>query len=184
MALVNSSMISLGTQAPEFRLPDGEGKVFDLGDIKGSNGLLVAFICNHCPFVKHIVGKLEALHQELLARGIGMVAINSNDVLTHPQDSPDHMLEFASGSGFTFPYLYDESQDIARSYDARCTPDFFLFDAELKLFYRGQLDASRPGNDVPVSGEDLLAAATALAEHRPFAGVQLPSIGCNIKWRD
>jgi hypothetical protein len=141
------------------------------------------FICNHCPFVKHVADQLAALGRDCMTRGIGVVAISSNDVASHPADSPEQMIHEAEERGYSFPYLYDETQEVAKAYHAACTPDFFLFDAQRKLVYRGQLDASRPGNDLPVTGADLRAAIEAILEGRPQAEEQRPSLGCNIKWK-
>jgi peroxiredoxin len=179
MAETASTMLPLGTPAPDFRLPDPDGREWTLADVRGGKGTLVMFICNHCPFVKHVKPELVRLGRELPERGIGVVAISANDVTTHPADAPDKMKR----EGYPFPYLYDESQDVARAYQAACTPDFFLFDADDKLVYRGQLDPSRPGNDVPVDGRDLRAAADTLLAGRPVPEDQAPSIGCNIKWK-
>lgn len=184
MSLTPSNMNPLGSPAPDFKLPDTQGNNISLKAITKENGVLVVFMCNHCPFVLHIAEFLEPLHQKLAEIGIGMVAINANDAAEYPADSPEKMLAFAEQSGFSFPYLFDKTQAVARSYDAACTPDFFLYDDDLKLFYRGQLDASRPNNGVPVTGEDLLAAASALANGSEYTAEQKPSIGCNIKWKD
>jgi len=184
MARTPSTMIDLGTVAPEFFLEDvTTGKWKSLKEIKGKRGTLVMFICNHCPFVKHINAELVKLGNEFPAKGIAMVAINANDVVNHPEDSPQKMIEVARSLGYAFPYLYDETQEVARAYEAACTPDFFLFDDNLRLVYRGQLDDSRPGNDVPVTGRDLRAAMSALVEGKVVSPVQRPSLGCNIKWK-
>jgi len=184
MAKTESTMLPLGTPAPDFTLPDTvSGKNLSLDDVAGDKGTLVMFICNHCPFVKHVMDELARLGKDYPERGIGVVAISSNDVTGYPQDRPERMAELARDKGFTFPYLYDESQNTARAYNAACTPDFFVFDAERKLVYRGQLDDSRPGNDIPVTGRDLRAALDALIEGKPVPKDQKPSIGCNIKWR-
>ena len=178
-------MLGLGTSAPEFRLPDvtAGGKEVALADFDGTPALLVAFICNHCPFVQHVAGELAALSRDLPARGVPMVAISSNDVAAYPADSPEAMAEEAARQGWAFPYLYDETQEVASAYRAACTPDFFLFDGERKLIYRGQLDASRPGNGVPVTGTDLRAAVDAVLAGQPAPSDQRPSLGCNIKWK-
>ncbi len=184
MARTPSTMIPLGTKAPDFSLPDTiSGKMLSLQDIKGQKGTLVMFICNHCPFVKHINQELVRLGEEYPPKGIAMAAINSNDVENYPEDSPEKMTEVALSLGYRFPYFYDESQQVARAYDAACTPDFFLYDSDLKLVYRGQLDNSRPGNEIPVTGEDLREAMNALLESRPISVDQKPSLGCNIKWK-
>lgn len=183
MARTPSTMLKLGTAAADFSLPDpASGKTVSLKDF-ASKPLVVAFICNHCPFVKLIVGRLSELAAEYQAQGIYFVAINSNDVDNYPDDSPKKMVEFASGNGFCFPYLYDETQQVAKAYHAACTPDFYLFDAAHKLVYRGQFDDARPGNEQPVTGADLAAAIQALLENRAVAEAQTPSLGCNIKWK-
>lgn len=183
MALTQSNMLALGTPAPDFTLPNGNGIHYSLADCRGSRGLLVAFICNHCPFVKHLNQALADCGCRLEALEIGMVAINANDVSQYPQDSPARMLEVATRHGYPFPYLYDETQQTARAYSATCTPDFFLFDQDLKLAYRGRFDNSSPGNNQPITGSDLYAAAEALAAGKPVEGEQFPSMGCNIKWK-
>jgi len=177
-----STMLKLGTPAPEFSLPGTEGTTVALSDFADREALLVMFLCNHCPFVKHVREELARLGREYESRGVGIVAISSNDVKNYPQDGPDAMREEKAQAGYTFPYLYDESQEVAQAYRAACTPDFFLFDRERRLVYRGQLDDSRPGNGLPVTGKDLRAALDALLEGRPVAEEQRPSIGCNIKW--
>jgi peroxiredoxin len=178
-------MLSLGTQAPHFRLPDttAGGKEVALSDFEAAPALLVAFICNHCPFVQHVAGELAALSRDLPARGMAMVAISSNDVAAYPADSPEAMAEEAARQGWAFPYLYDETQEVAHAYRAACTPDLFLFDGDRRLVYRGQLDASRPGNGLPVTGADLRAAVDAVLAGRPVPEDQRPSLGCNIKWK-
>ncbi len=183
MALTPSNMTPLGSQAPDFRLPDADGRWVSSGDFKSAPALLVAFICNHCPFVRHVRPGLAELGRDFQARGVAVVAINSNDVASHPEDSPANMKREAAAAGYTFPYLYDETQEVAKSFRAACTPDFFLYDAGRKLVYRGQMDDSRPGNRVPVTGSDLRAAVDAVLAGRPVAAVQKPSIGCNIKWK-
>ncbi|WP_111641191.1 thioredoxin family protein [Marinimicrobium alkaliphilum] len=184
MARTPSNMLALGTPLPEVKLPDPGGETWPIAQRKGENGLLVMFICNHCPFVLHIAPFLAELDDKLNALGIRTVAISSNDVSAYPDDAPDKMAEFAQKYTLGYPYLYDESQDVAKAFNAACTPDFFLFDSQLKLAYRGQLDDSRPGNDIPVTGVDLLAAAEALARgETPPAESQKPSLGCNIKWK-
>jgi peroxiredoxin len=178
-------MLGLGTAAPDFRLPDttAGGKEVALADFDAAPALLVAFICNHCPFVQHVAGELAALSRDLPAQGVPVVAISSNDVAAYPADSPEAMAEEAARQGWAFPYLYDESQEVAKAYRAACTPDFFLFDSDRKLVYRGQLDASRPGNGLPVTGADLRAAVDAVLAGRPVPEDQRPSLGCNIKWK-
>jgi peroxiredoxin len=175
--------LPLGAQAPDFRLPDFDGKIVSRQDFAGAPGLLVQFICNHCPFVKHIRDELARFGRDYAARGLGIVAINSNDTDAYPDDSPVEMAQEARAAGYVFPYLVDESQAIAKAYHAACTPDFFLFDAAGKLVYRGQFDASRPGNNLPVTGEDLRRAADAVLGGKPVPGEQRPSVGCNIKWK-
>jgi peroxiredoxin len=176
-------MLPLGTRAPDFALPNVDGRTVTLADAAGPRGTLVMFICNHCPFVKHVADQLAALGRDCLPRGIGVVAISSNDVSSHPADSPEQMVHEAEERGYVFPYLYDETQEVAHAYHAACTPDFFLFDGDCKLAYRGQLDASRPGSDIPVTGADLRAAIDALLSGHPVPTEQRPSLGCNIKWK-
>lgn len=183
MVKTESTMMPLGTRAPEFRLPDTGGELVSLEDFQGADALLVAFLSNHCPYVKHIRRGLAEFAREYGEHGLATVAINSNDTERYPDDSPERMGSVKDEVGFVFPYLFDESQDVAKAYRAACTPDFFLFDDELELAYRGRFDASRPGNKVPVTGEDLRAAADAVLEGRRPSGEQLPSMGCNIKWK-
>lgn len=180
MAAVESQMLELGTRAPAFALPDPDGLMHALRD--DAPATLVMFICNHCPFVKHIRTELARIGADYGPRGVAIYAINSNDVVKHPGDHPDRMKEEAEAWGYTFPYLFDESQNVAKAYRAACTPDFFVFDAELKLAYRGQLDDSRPSNGLPVDGRDLRAALDAVLASASPAAAQKPSIGCNIKW--
>ena len=182
MVAVNSTMLPLGTAAPDFRLPDTNGKTVSLVDFQGKP-LLVAFICNHCPYVKHIGAGLAQLGRDYSSRGAAMVGISSNDVANYPQDGPREMAREARDAGYNFPYLYDESQTIAKSYRAACTPDFYLFDRNHRLVYRGQFDDSRPGNGLPVTGKDLRAALDAVLAGKPASPNQKPSIGCNIKWK-
>lgn len=183
MAMTPSNMMPLGTEAPDFNLPDTLGNtLMSLQAIKGKRGTLVAFICNHCPFVIHINPELSKIAQEYQEKGIGFVAISSNDIENYPQDAPHFMKQTAQEYGYTFPYLYDETQAVAKAYDAACTPDFYLFDEALKLVYRGQLDDSRPGNGQKVTGSDLRNAMNALLENKTIDPNQKPSIGCNIKW--
>jgi len=178
-------MLPLDTRAPSFRLPDTvSGKEASLSELKGEKGTLIMFICNHCPFVKHVNPELVRLAGDYQERGVGFIAISSNDVENYPQDHPDKMKETAILEGYPFPYLYDASQEVARDYQAACTPDFYLFGPGLKLRYRGQLDSSRPGNDIPVTGEDLRRALDCLLDGRPVPAEQKPSLGCNIKWKD
>jgi len=178
-----STMVPLGTEAPAFRLPDPEGKLVSIDDFKSSPALLVVFLCNHCPFVKHVLPHFVGLAKEYQDRGVGIVGISSNDVNSYPADSPAKMAELSKAMGFTFPYLYDESQQVAKAYGAACTPDFYLFDSGHRLVYRGQMDDSRPSNGRPVTGADLRAAIDAVLEGRPVSADQRPSIGCNIKWK-
>jgi peroxiredoxin len=183
MGLTSSTMQPLGMTAPAFSLPDGRGVMHTLNDIRGDKGTLVIFMCNHCPFVVHIAEELARLGNEYPTKGIAIVGISSNDIGSHPQDGPDKMAETAKAWGLTFPYLYDESQAVAKAYDAACTPDFYLLDADDKLVYRGQLDDSRPDSGTPVDGRDLRAAMNALIASEPIDASQKPSMGCNIKWR-
>ena len=184
MALTPTKSIPLGFSAPDFKLIDQiSGKALTYNDIKSEKGTLVMFICNHCPYVKHIIQELVAIGKEFMPKGIGMVAINANDAVNYPEDSPEKMKVFAAENDFLFPYLYDEIQEVAKAYDAACTPDFDLFDAENRCVYRGQLDNSRPGNEVPVSGKDLRAALNLVLEGKKVPENQIPSTGCNIKWK-
>lgn len=183
MARTPSTMLELGTQAPDFKLISCEGKEVCLDDFKGKKALLVVFICNHCPYVIHINPELVRFAKDYQAKGVAVVAISSNDVENYPDDSPDKMLQNAKDNDYPFPYLYDESQEVAKAYMAACTPDLFLFDEEFKLVYRGQFDGSRPKKEVPVTGTDMRHAVDALlAGKRPSAD-QHPSLGCNIKWK-
>jgi peroxiredoxin len=184
MARVPSSMKELGTPAPDFDLPDVvTGTSVSRDAIAASKGLLVMFLCRHCPFVKHVQNELARIGNDYANRGVGIVAISSNDAVAFPDDGPASLAEMARELKFNFPYLHDESQAVARAYDAQCTPDFFLYDAAQKLVYRGQLDDSRPGNEIPVTGNDLRAALDALIAGRSISADQRPSIGCNIKWK-
>ena len=183
MALTPSTMLDLGTPAPEFQLPDTTGQTVSLADFKDAKALLVIFMCNHCPYVIHIREALAKFTEEYQAKGLAVVGISSNDVANYPDDSPEKMVEEAKSAGYTFPYLYDEGQDIAKAYRAACTPDFFLFDADKKLVYRGQFDDSRPKSEIPVTGKDLRAAADAVLAGQPVPQDQKPSMGCNIKWK-
>jgi peroxiredoxin len=183
MARTPSTMLELGTPAPAFALPDTDGRIVSITDFDAAPALLVMFLSNHCPFVKHVRAELARFGEEYSAAGVGIVAINANDVEKYPADSPERMREEKAETGYTFPYLFDESQQVAAAYRAACTPDFFLFDSHRRLVYRGQLDGSRPGNDVPVTGEDLRAALDAVLEGRPVPEDQKPSLGCNIKWK-
>ncbi|WP_019668472.1 thioredoxin family protein [Eudoraea adriatica] len=184
MARTPSNMLPLGTIAPNFNLPDTiSGKSVSLQKIKGKKGTLIMFICNHCPFVKHVNSKITELAAAYQSQGIAFIAISSNDIVNYPQDSPDLMKQTALQEKYSFPYLFDETQEVARAYEAACTPDFYLFDSNLKLVYRGQLDDSRPGNDIPLTGLDLRNAIESLVNNEPINPVQKPSIGCNIKWK-
>lgn len=183
MAMTPSTMVPLGTSAPDFRLPDTDGKLVGLADFASAPAVLVAFICNHCPFVKHIQKSFTQLAKDYQAKGVAVIAISSNNVATHPDDSPEKMKEEKAKAGYTFPYLYDESQDVAKAYHAACTPDFFLYDSSRKLVYRGQMDASRPSNSLPNDGADLRAALDRVLAGEPPLEKQIPSIGCNIKWK-
>lgn len=183
MVMVSSTMLELGTVAPDFSLPDVvSGDAMSLATFVGKPALLIMFICQHCPFVKHVQGELAKLGRDYGPKNLGIVAISSNSVQTHPQDGPEHLKAMAESLHFTFPFCYDESQAVAKIYTAACTPDFFLFDGDRRLVYRGQLDDSRPGNTVPVTGQDLRAALDAVLAGQPIDSQQKPSIGCNIKW--
>ena len=185
MAKTLSTMLDLGTKAPEFSLPDVvSGKTVSLNDFKDQNALLVMFICRHCPFVKHVQGELARIGSDYRNKSVSIVAISSNDAEAFPDDSPASLKEMAEELGFTFPYCYDESQDTAKAYSAACTPDFYVFDRGRRLVYRGQLDDSRPGNGIPVTGRDLRAALDAVLDGKELNEEQRPSIGCNIKWKD
>jgi peroxiredoxin len=184
MALTESTMLELGTTAPDFALTDVvTGKTVRRDDFRGSKALLVMFICAHCPYVKHIEKGLAALGKEYTGQPLGLVAISSNDAVTHPADNPAGLKQQAETFGFVFPYLDDETQAVARAYKAACTPDFFLFDGNLHLVYRGQFDSSRPGTGIPVTGEDLRFAIDLVLAGKPVPKEQRPSIGCNIKWK-
>jgi peroxiredoxin len=184
MSLTESTMLELGTTAPDFALTDVvTGKTVRRDDFRGQKALLVMFICAHCPYVKHIEKGLAALGKDYAGKPLGVVAISSNDAETHPADNPAGLKQQAETFGFNFPYLYDETQAVARAYKAACTPDFFLFDGNLRLAYRGQFDPSRPGNGIPVTGEDLRAAIDLVLADKPLPTEQRPSIGCNIKWK-
>jgi len=184
MARTLSNMLPLGTIAPDFTLPDTvTGKQLSLQNLKSDKATVVMFICNHCPFVLHVLDGILNLVNDYMAHGVSFIAISSNDVINYPEDGPQKMQELALQKKFPFPYLYDESQLVAKAYDAACTPDFYLFDPESKLVYRGQMDGSRPGNDVPVSGEDIRGAIDNLLDGIPVETDQKPSLGCNIKWK-
>lgn len=183
MAMTASTMLPLGTEAPDFVLPDAKGTLVSASDFGDARALVVVFLCNHCPFVKHVIDGLVKLTKEYQPRGIAVVGISANDVRQFPEDRPEKMAQFAREKGFTFPYLYDETQDVAKRYRAACTPDFFVFDENRRLVYRGQMDDSRPGSNVPVTGADLRAALDAVLEGEPVPAEQRPSMGCNIKWK-
>jgi peroxiredoxin len=179
-------MLALGTKAPEFHLKDLKSgtESFSFIDLKGEKGTLVMFICNHCPFVLHVIEEVVMIANDYRIQGLGVIAISSNDVVNYPQDAPELMAEFAFENNFEFPYLYDETQEVAKAYDAACTPDFFLFDSQDKLVYRGQLDDSRTGNGIPLSASDLRGAIDGVIYNRTINPDQKPSIGCNIKWQN
>lgn len=183
MPAVNSTMLPLGTDAPFFSLPDPAGNYHGLSDAESSDATLVMFICNHCPFVQHLRSELALFTDEYLQRNVAIFAINSNDTERYPGDGPDEMKKEIAAQGYCFPYLIDEDQTVAMSYEAACTPDFFLFDRNLKLVFRGQFDASRPGNSIPVTGVDLREALDAVLAGSPVNENQTPSIGCSIKWK-
>lgn len=183
MARVASTMLPLGTLAPDFQLPDVFGETISLATMKGKQGLLVMFICKHCPFVKHLEAQLAQIGKDYEDKNLGIVAISANDASNYPDDAPDQLQAMAKELGFTFPLCYDETQETAKAYTAACTPDFFLFDGNRSLVYRGQLDDSRPGNDKPVTGQDLRNAIDAVLAGQPISDIQKPSIGCNIKWK-
>ena len=176
-------MLPLGTTAPDFKLPDTTGKVVSLADFKDASALLVIFMCNHCPYVIHIRSGLAQLARDYLPKRVAIVGINANDVANYPDDSPARMKEEVKSAGYTFPYLYDEPQEVAKAYRAACTPDIYLFDKHRKLIYRGQFDGSRPGNGIPVTGKDLRAALDAVLAGKPVSPNQKASMGCNIKWK-
>jgi peroxiredoxin len=180
-----STMLALGTEAPDFALPDvTTGEVVRRADFVGADGLLVMFICRHCPYVAHVRSGLAQLGRDHLDSDLAIVAISANDPETYPEDAPASLAEEAREAGYTFPYLFDEMQEVAKAYTAACTPDFFLFDADMRLVYRGQMDGSRPGNGVPVTGEDLRAAIDAVLAGAPVDPDQRPSVGCSMKWRE
>ena len=183
MVKTASTMKKLGTPAPDFKLTSVDGRLVGLDDFRDSPALLVIFMCNHCPFVKHVADGIAQLARDYQPRGVAIVGINSNDAAAHPQDSPEQMVHEAEARGYSFPYLFDETQEVAKAYGAACTPDFFLYGKERKLVYRGQFDASRPGNGVPVTGSDLRIALDAVLAGKSPPERQTPSIGCNIKWR-
>jgi peroxiredoxin len=184
MARTPSNMMPLGTKAPDFELLDTvSGKKVSLQQLKSDKATVIMFICNHCPFVKHVDEGLVSLAKDYQSQDVAFIAISSNDVVNYPQDGPELMKEEAEKVGYTFPYLYDETQQVAKAYDAACTPDFYIFDGDLKCAYRGQLDASRPGNEIPVTGKDMRAALDEVLAGSPVSANQIPSLGCNIKWK-
>ena len=183
MVAVPSTMLELGTRAPDFSLPDTDGRTVSLEDFRDARALLVMFICNHCPYVKHVAPELARIGQDYGPKGLGIVAISSNDVAGYPEDGPGPMREEKARRGYSFPYLYDESQAVALAYRAACTPDFYVFDRDRRLVYRGQLDDSRPKTGKPVTGKDLRTALDAVLQGTPLPAEQIPSIGCNIKWK-
>jgi peroxiredoxin len=183
MVEVQSTMMALGTKAPDFRLVDPDGRAYSLSDFDKADGLLVVFMCNHCPFVKHVRHELARLAKEYQEKGVAVIGINSNDASLYPDDSSEKMKEEMENIGYTFPYLIDAGQEVAKAYSAACTPDFFLFDSDRRLVYRGQMDSSRPGNDKPNDGKDLRTALDALLAGESVSADQKPSAGCNIKWK-
>lgn len=184
MARTPSNMLPLGTKAHEFALLDTvSGETKRLSDLQSDKATVIMFICNHCPFVKHVMDGVLQLANDYISKGVAFIAINSNDVEAYPDDSPEHMKELAAEKQFPFVYLFDETQEVARAYEAACTPDFYIFDGAMKLAYRGQLDDSRPGNDIPVTGSDMRAALDAILSGSEVSQQQKPSIGCNIKWK-
>lgn len=184
MALTPSTMLALDTKAPDFQLPDVvSNEIISLANFADKKALLVMFICRHCPFVKHIKDELAQLGKDYQNQSLGIVAISTNDANKYPDDAPDKLKDMALELGFTFPFCYDETQEVAKAYTAACTPDFFLFDRHQKLVYRGQLDDSRPSNGIPVTGKDLRAAVDAVLNNQPVSQDQKPSVGCNIKWK-
>lgn len=184
MAATETKQIPKGFRAPDFTLPDAvSGRELSLHELKGEHATVVMFICNHCPFVKHVNAELVRLANDYTPKGISFIAINSNDVENYPEDSPENMKMWAQRLGYPFPYLFDETQDTARAYNAACTPDFSIFDKDLLCVYRGQLDGSRPGNDLPNDGRDIRAALDSMLAGRPVSEHQMPSLGCNIKWK-
>ena len=183
MVRTASTMLPLGTKAPDFSLPNIDGRTVSLSDFQSAPALLVIFMCNHCPYVKHVADSLASLAHEYQRRGVAVVGINSNDVSTHPADSPEQMIHEAEARGYSFPYLFDETQEVAKAYRAACTPDFYVFDKNQRLTYRGQMDASRPNSGIPVTGADLRAALDAVLAGQPVPADQKASLGCNIKWK-
>lgn len=185
MSKTSSTMLSLGTIAPDFSLPDVvSGRTISLNDFQEKKALLVMFICHHCPYVQHVKKELAQIGKDYQDKSLGIIAISTNNIVDHPDDSPENLKEMAIEEGLTFPFCYDETQAVAKAYKAACTPDFFLFDADRKLAYRGQLDDSRPGNYIPVTGKDIRNAIDALLTDKPINSDQKPSLGCNIKWKE
>jgi peroxiredoxin len=176
-------MLPLGTKAPDFSLPNVDGKIVSLADCEGAKALLVIFMCNHCPYVIHVAPEVARLARHYQAKGVAVIGINANDASTHPADSPEQMVHEVENREYSFPYLYDETQEVAKAYRAACTPDFYVFDADHRLVYRGQLDSSRPNSSTPLTGKDLRAALDAVLAGHPVSSDQKPSIGCNIKWK-
>ncbi len=183
MVRTASTMLPLGTQAPHFSLPNIDGKTVSLSEFAGKKALVVIFMCNHCPYVKHVAPELTKVANDYLPKGVGFVGISSNDIVAHPEDAPDRMRIEANNQGYPFPYLFDEDQSVAIAYHAACTPDIFVFDAAHRLIYRGQLDDSRPKTDKPLTGKDLRSALDCILAGQPVPQEQRPSIGCNIKWK-
>ena len=184
MSLVESNMLPLGTKAPDFTLPDTvSGKDICLAEMKGKKATLIMFLCNHCPYVIHVNEEIVQIVKDYATKGVGFIGISSNDVENYPQDAPEKMTLHAKETGYNFPYLYDESQAVAKAYDAACTPDFYIFDANMDLAYRGRIDGSRPGNEIPLNGHDLRVALDAILGNEPVTEKQYPSGGCNIKWK-
>jgi len=183
MVLTPSTMLPLGTKAPGFSLVNVDGRMVSLADVADAPALLAIFLCNHCPYVKHLADAIAGFASEYMPRGLAVVGISSNDVANYPADSPEQMVAEAEMRGYRFPYLYDETQEVAKAYRAACTPEFYLFDGDRKLVYRGQFDSSRPDSGIPITGEDLRAAADAVLAGRKPPAEQRPSIGCNIKWK-
>ncbi len=183
MAVTPSTMLPLGTKAPYFHLLNVDGRMVSLDEFKSAPALLVIFMCNHCPYVKHVAAGVAQLARDYQPKGVAVVGINSNNPVSHPGDSPEQMVHEHQQRGYTFPYLFDDTQEVAKAYKAACTPDFYLFDADRKLVYRGQMDDSRPDSGIPVTGRDLRAALDAVLNSQPVPQKQKPSIGCNIKWR-
>lgn len=184
MALTSSNMLALGTQAPDFKLLDTtSGKFYRLKDNQGPKAIVIMFICNHCPYVKHIIHELVHLAKDYQTKDIAFVAISANDAIAYPEDAPEKMTQLAKQLGFSFPYLYDETQNTAKAFQAACTPDFYVFDKKFSCVYRGQLDGSRPGNKIPVTGKDVRLALDNILRDEPVNPEQIPSMGCNIKWK-